>query len=531
LTPVKRAALRCATVTIMESESADSRIQAAIVNTLARELRATTGAPVALIETHISRVLLTDTRAYKIKKPVHYPFVDYSSLPVRQHFCEEELRLNRRLAPTLYLGVSRITGTAAAPQLDGAGPLLEVAVCMQRFDAGATWSEQLADGNLQARHVDRLAARLAAFHTGAEQAAAGSTFGNAATRRATALNACAAVAGAMPEAAREKLLAWLNGVAYALAPQWEDRRARGFVRECHGDLHLHNLLVIGDDAQAFDGIEFNESLRWIDVIDDIAFAVMDLLAHGRRDFAARLLDGWLQDTGDHEALPLLPFAIVYRALVRAEVAALQSKAQTLARYMAAAQSLAFAQPAPRLLLMHGLPGSGKTFISQRLLETTGAVRLRSDVERKRLAGLAPLDDTRERAPALYDERTTARTYAELLARARIALAAGYPVILDAAYLKRAQRDAVAEMARDLRLPVVIVDCQAPLALLRERVGARRARGGDASEADVAVLERLAEVQELLQPDEAAPVITVDTAKAPDIAAVDAAWRAGAAASA
>ncbi len=498
--------------------SAQARLVAALAARLAREQ------PVQHLETHISHVLLTPQFAYKIKKPVRLPFVDYSTAAARRHFCEEELRLNARLAPTLYLGVSRITGPADAPALDGDGETLDHAVRMRRFADGALWSERLAAGTLRPVHVDHLAARLAAFHIGAARAPAGSPFGSATERRRAALEACASLTGQVDEAARAALEAWFEHRAGVLAPLWEERRAAGCVRECHGDLHLHNLLVDGDESLAFDGIEFNDRLRWIDVVDDIGFAAMDLMAHGRRDWAFRLLDGWLEATGDHAGVPALAFALAYRATVRAEVAALQRQDTLRERYFALACELAARQDA-RLLATHGLPGSGKSWCAARLLEAAGALRVRSDVERKRLAGLAAQADSRAQGLDLYGAELTERTYAALLARAAPALAAGWPVILDAAYLRRAQRDAAADFAAAAGVPFALLDCRAPMALLRERVAARR---GDASEADLAVLEHLARVQEPLGADEQRCALVVDTAAPFDAAALAAHWQAAAA---
>lgn len=474
--------------------------------------RATLGEPTTLIETHISRLVLGATRVWKFKRPVTLAFVDYAPLAAREHFCEEELRLNRRLAPDLYLGVTHLPGDAA--------------VCMKRFPDGALWSAQLAAGTLTRAHVDRLAARLGAFHLVADPAPPGRGLGSAAERRAEAIDAVRSLAGAVPETERAELEAWFDTEATRLAPLWSQREATGFIRECHGDLHLHNLLVIGDEAYAFDGIEFNDRLRFIDITDDIAFAVMDLQAHGRRDLAFRLLDGWLAATGDHAGLAALRFALAYRATVRAEVSMLQGAADAAARYLAVALAIARRADA-RLLVMHGLPGSGKTTLAAALLEASGALRLRSDVERKRLAGLAAHADSRAAGLDLYGSDITERTYAELLARARPALDAGWPVILDAAYLRRAQRDAAADLAAQRGLPFAILDCTAPLDELRRRVAARQARGGDASEADVGVLEHLHRVQEPLAADERLHTIRVDTTKPFDAAAADAAWRAGA----
>ncbi|MDO9259625.1 MAG: AAA family ATPase [Polaromonas sp.] len=464
----------------------------ALVTTLAGALHA------ELIETHISWVLLATDTAYKIKKPVHLPFVDYSSLQARRHFCEEEVRLNRRLAPGLYLGVTAITGRPASPDIDGAGTVLEYAVRMRRFPPGALFSERIAAGTLDNKDVDQLAALLADFHESAPRATAADGFSGADQRRRIAL---AALEGTRPlagEAALSALQTWLAAEADILAPLWTSRQADGHVRECHGDLHLANVVRLEDHVAAFDCIEFDPALRWIDVLDDAAFVVMDLAAHQRQDLCFCFLNAWLDRTGDHAGLPALRFAVVYRALVRAQVEHLRSAGSDAARrYLATA--LAWARPGKaRLSIMHGLPGSGKTWVSQRLLEQEGAIRLRSDVERKRLYGLGMLEDSRARGLDLYNADTTARTYAQLFGVARTALQAGYPVILDAAFPRRTERDQAHALAQNLGVPFSIVHCEAPLPVLRERLLARR---GDASEANVTVLEHVREVVEPLSGDE------------------------------
>ena len=485
------------TATTVPASGRQTLASADLVHTLASTLGA------QLVETHISWVLLAGERAYKIKKPVKMPFVDYATLQARRHFCEEELRLNRRLAATLYLGVTRITGKAGAPQLDGAGPVREYAVCMRRFAAGALFSERLEAGILSAEDVDKLASVLADFHGRAPRATAASGFASAGERRASALAALEGVRSLANEAAQVALRTWLEAQAAVLAPLWAARAADGHVRECHGDLHLGNVVTFEGETIAFDCIEFDPTLRWIDILDDVAFVVMDFAAHGRRDFALRFINAWLDHTGDHEALPALRFAIVYRALVRAQVESLRGelRTSTARRYLETA--LSWAGPGqPRLFITHGLPGSGKTLGSQRLLEAQGAIRLRSDVERKRLFGLGPNQDSHASGLKIYGTKDSERTYARIFALARIALQAGYPVVLDAAFLRRAERDQALALARALQLPFSILECTAPLRLLRARILARK---DDASEADAAVLAHLHTVAKPLAGEELAYV--------------------------
>ena len=476
-------------------------LAATLVSALARKLDA------QLIETHISWVLLAGDIAYKIKKPHRLPFVDYSTLEARLHFCEEELRLNARLAPLLYLGITRITGTHQLPVLDGPGTALEYAVRMQRFAQGALFSEQLDAGILRVSDVDHLAAVLALFHERAPRADVTSAFASAERRRAAALQALEGVRTLACQGDFKRLRDWIEAEALVLAPLWASRKAAGCVRECHGDLHLANVVLVDGAVLAFDCIEFDLALRWIDVLDDAAFVVMDFAARDRKDFAFRFLNAWLDQTGEHQGLPALRFAVVYRALVRAQVAHLRAAGEdrTAHRYLRTA--LAWIEPPrARLFITSGLPGSGKTFASQRVLEHEGAIRLRSDVERKRLFGIGALESSRSSGLDLYSADATTRTYAHLFKLAQIALGAGYPVILDAAFLRRAERLHALKFALALNVPFSIVVCEAPLAVLRERLQTRK---GDASEANLTVLDQLRAVAEPLSGDELALVYRLE----------------------
>ena len=464
---------------------------AALAHALAAHLDA------SLIETHISWVLLAGDRAYKLKKPLRLPFVDYSTPQTRRYFCQEELRLNRRLAPTLYLDVVAITGSVHAPAIGGAGRAIDWAVRMRRFPEGALFSERLRDRRLGEAEVDACAALLARFHREAPVARPDSGFAGAPHRAALA---AAALAGAVAVVSVEEvalLSRWLRAQAQRLAPHWAERLRTGHVRECHGDLHLANLIVVDGEVNAFDGVEFDPALRWIDVIDDIAFPVMDLRARGRGDLAFRLLNAWLDATGEHSGLPGLRHALVYRALVRAQVECLRGREASARRYVEAALDWVRHGP-PWLAVMHGLPGSGKSFVSQAMLQAQGAIRLRSDVERKRLFGLPASADSRASGQDIYGQEATRRTYDTLFALARTALEAGFPVVLDAAFLRRHEREAAASLARRLHVPWRIVHCEAPDGLLRTRLRERR---GDASEAGEDTLDALRGVQEPLSEDE------------------------------
>ena len=479
------------------------------------------GVPVRLIETHISWVLLGRDLAWKLKKPLALPFLDFSTPALRRHFCEEELRLNLRLAPQFYLDVVDVCEGPTGPAFGGAGIVIDAALRMRRFPDGALWSEQLAAGTLEARHMNAMARRLAEFHRGAGIAPARSQYGSSnahegiTSRLVDSIDAWQARL-VTPDGAWPALRTWLSRQLQALPPLWEERQRAGRIRECHGDLHLDNVIQLEQGAVAFDAIEFDPTLRWIDVLEDVAFLVMDLIAHRRRDLAFSLLIAWLEANGDYAGLPMLRFLLVSRALVRTLVATIR-EGQGIAPSgkLGAAEYLRLAKEisqggAPRLAITHGLPGSGKTFVSHVLVEAAGAIRVRSDVERKRLFGMVALESSGSRSDGgIYDTAAGRRTYDRLLEWARLSLTSGWPVVVDAAFLRHAERARFAALDAELDVPFSIIDCQAPRHLLHERILQRRASGLDASEADVAVLERLERMAEPFDNDEQARAIVVD----------------------
>lgn len=360
-------------------------------------------ARVELVETHISWVLLAGEFAYKLKKPVKLPFLDFSTLAQRQQGCLDELRLNRRYAPDIYLDVVGIFNTAQDPQFEGPGAAIEVAVKMRRFDDAMRLDRVCARGELKPEHLSDLADTLVAFHNAAVIAPLTSRFGAPALVMAPALTNFEGLLRRLPDAVMQArlaaLLAWTETQFTQLLPLLQARKQAGRVRECHGDLHLANLVLIDQRVRLFDGIEFNEDLRWIDVASDIAFTYMDLLAHAQPGLADWFVDEVLSRSGDYEAARVLRFYAVYRALVRAQVAAIRTQ-QTQATkdseadvqivtYLALAERLS-APPPVRLVITHGLSGCGKTVASSQLLQSDGqasTLRLRADVERKRLFGL------------------------------------------------------------------------------------------------------------------------------------------------
>ncbi len=471
---------------------------------------------VEVVETHISWVLLAGEYAYKIKKPVKLPFLDFSTLAARRHYCEEELRLNRRTAAALYLGVVPIAQTARGPAVSASGAPIEYAVKMRRFATDALADEMARRGALGPAQIDAIAAALAGFHAAAPRAGPAGAYGSPAQIVAPAIGNFDQIAalGAHPgvRARLDRLRAWTEGETRRLQPLFAARQAGGHVRECHGDLHLGNIAFIGGCAVPFDCIEFDPALRWIDMMSEVAFLVMDLFAHGLPALAWRLLNACLEASGDYEGLAVLRFYLVYRAMVRAKIALLRTDAAAFDAYLALAGSLARAER-PALLAMHGLAGSGKTTVAQALLERIGALRVRSDVERKRLHGLpASARSGSALGAGLYDAASSERTYARLEICAAAAVRSGYSVIVDAAFLRHEERDRLRRLALRLGAEFLIVSCEARDAVLRERVARRAVQASDASEAQVPVLERQFVSRQPLTTDEAAATVCVNTGR-------------------
>lgn len=489
---------------------------------------------IRLIETHISWVLLAGRYAYKIKKALDLGFLDYSKLEARRFCCDEEIRLNRRTAPNIYLDTVPIGGSPDNPQF-GAQSAIEYAVRMHRFESGDLMDNLLLHGKVTPQHIDSLAAAIAHFHASLPVADASSEFGIAASINAAALQNFQQLRLYLTSAADGELIAVLEAATEAeyieCKETFETRHAQGFVRECHGDLHLGNIVLMADKPVPFDCIEFNPALRWIDVMDEIAFAVMDLLHRDHPEFAWRLLNAYLEAGGDYGGLSVLRFYLAYRATVRAKVCAIRAGQADISRHgksgeLAASRSyLVLAQRIlgmyrPALIITHGLPGSGKTTFSQLALQQMGAIRIRSDVERKRLYGLDTLENSRTRAGDIYSPEATERTYARLRGLAREILLAGFPVIVDAAFLKQDERETFRQLAQNMSVPFAIASLHAEDTTLRERIRQRR---NDASEADVAVLDMLQAKQQPLSPRELVYTVRFTTGEAPDSDANSQGW--------
>ncbi|MEM5310782.1 AAA family ATPase [Paraburkholderia sp. JHI869] len=465
------------------------------------------------IETHISVVYLAGRYAYKIMKPVDFGFVNFVRLDARLRCCEAEIRLNAPFAGPIYRETDalffdgrRCRLSHAHASTRGNVKVIDYAVRMRRFDQRLLFSNLLSHGELSTADIDAAATRLAASHRQARRPGRGpmapaARLGSAALLREQVLAALAPLEtdpSTMHPVESAALRATCESELARLAQHLDARRENGFVRACHGDLHLDNIVRYGRHALMFDCIEFSDALRWIDVTCDLAFPLMDLRAHGHAAHAHRLLNRYLEATGDFAGLIALRLYVVYRALVRALVALLkagpparrnaQANEENVSRYLAlaASEARAMREPAPWLLLCHGFSGSGKSVASRALAELSGVIRVSSDLERKRLEPFAPPSFDALPASA-YTQAALDAHYERLVAHVRDVLNAGHTALVDATFLKATHRAQFAALACELNRPMLILNFHAPQARLAERVNARARGPRDASDAGAEVL--------------------------------------------
>ena len=483
---------------------------------------------VHVIQTHTAWVLLTGRYAYKIKKPVDFSFLDFSTLGKRRHWCEEEVRLNRRFAPDIYLGVTEIRGTLEQPHTGGSGPVLEYAVHMRQFPDKQLLSELAEDKHLEASHIDQLIEKIATFHQTTDQAAPDSDYGQPNHIHHWASENFRYILPHLhtdeEHGQLERIQQWTNEQRQQLDRYFVHRKHHGFIRECHGDLHLRNLTIIDGDVTPFDCIEFNAELRWIDVMSEVAFLIMDLDERGYPHFGNRFLNGYLQLTGDYEGLKLLPYYLVYRALVRAKVAILrqQQVSPQSQDYLESTNEyrhyMQFAlhhvdKESPALFITYGLSGSGKSTLARALNQTSGIIQIRSDIERKRLGDLKAGERSEFEVDAgLYASNRTEETYQRLAELAAFVIQAGFPVLLDATFLKEKHRDLMRQLADTLQVRFLILHCVAPKTMLEQRIQVRQEIGQDPSDATLEVLNAQLNKAQPLRPDEQNLTLTVDTSQ-------------------
>ncbi len=478
-----------------------------------------------IVETHISLVFLTGQYAYKVKKAVNLGFLDFSTPESREHFCREELRLNRRLCRDIYLDVVPVTEKSGKIMIGGNGKVVDHAVKMVQFDRSMELDILLSRNRLTGEQIDQISRIVADFHASLPSAGPDTSYG------------CPEILikpirDNFTEAERlnrdrhetvllEKLKQWTETEYRRLIPLFSSRKASGHIKPCHGDMHTGNMVLWKKRVMIFDCIEFNPFLSTIDVISEIAFLAMDLEHGGHRGLAWRFLNDYLSLTGDYDGLPLLRFYKIYRAMVRAKVTAIRhlqeknqrEKEKTLTEHRSyISTALAYTSPPPfGLILTSGASGSGKTTVARQLALRLPAVHIRSDIERKRLFGLKPLEKSRpEQNRLMYSDKSSELTYAKLHGIASLCLGNGYPVIVDATFLRQEERKRFIALGKNQRCPVVIFCCEAPEKLLEERVKKRRIQSRDASEADHSILLQQIKSRVPLSAEEKKITVTVDS---------------------
>jgi aminoglycoside phosphotransferase family enzyme/predicted kinase len=469
---------------------------------------------IELVETHISWVLLTGAFAYKIKRPVRYDFIDLESPERRAFFCAEEVRLNRRFAPELYLDVCDIRQSANGVRVgEGAGPVIERCVRMRQFPSERQLDRLLDADAIEPASLEAFGRALAVIHARLPVALPTGEWGDpAAIQQAIERNL--EEYGRAPELRQP-----LDALCSSLASCMQARRAAGRIRECHGDLHARNVALLDAGLVAFDCIEFQPAFRWIDVAEEIALLLADLASRDRPQHAHAFLAGYTGESGDYQACRVLPLYRAHRALVRAKVNALEARTASGEhaanrqrrhdRLLEEARA-ALDRKSPRLILMAGLSGSGKTWLARQLAPKLRAIHLRSDIERKRRAGLdAAASSGSAVGGGLYTEESTRDLYDWLAQCAEDVLAGGYDVIVDATFLKRSTRQVFGALARRVNIPLVVLLCEAPLNVLRDRVQQRQRASKDASEANADVLEWQLGEREAIDPDEGLRVVHLD----------------------
>ncbi len=489
---------------------------------------------IELVETHISLVFLTGPYAYKVKKAVNLGFLDFSTLANRKRFCREELRLNRRLCPDLYLDVVAVTEEAGRIMIGSKGKILEYAVKMVQFDRRMELDILLKQNRITKEHIDQISSSVADFHRSIPAVEPDSPYGRPDIlvkpirdnfTEAERLNRDNREAEQLAT-----LKAWTESEFIRLTPLFLSRKASGRIKECHGDMHTGNMVLWNNRVMIFDCIEFNPYLSKIDVISEIAFLVMDLEHSGYALYAARFLNTYLSLTGDYDSLALLGFYKTYRAMVRAKVTAIRhlqerdpKKKQRLLSlhrsYISTALEYTAAPPSCGLVIMHGVSGSGKTTVAKALASRIPAIHIRSDIERKRLFDMKPLEKSSpEKSKEIYSDKSSALTYERLYSIASLCLQNGFTVIADATFLRHAERKRFAGIGKKTGRPAILLHCDAPKELLEQRVGQRYKRGRDASEADLAILRQQLRSRRPLSAEEENIAVSIDTSLAASIEA-------------
>jgi aminoglycoside phosphotransferase family enzyme/predicted kinase len=456
-------------------------------------------ATVERIDTHTAIVFLAGERAYKLKRAVRFDYLDFSTAERRRAMCEAEVRLNRRTAPAIYRSVVAISREPEGGlALGGSGTPIEWVVDMHRFSQEALFDRLAAAERLDLELMPSLAAAIAAFHRIAEpRSDHGGAAGMAWVINGNAAGFAEYGQGVLDSLACRRLIEDSRAELDTRGALLDERRASGFVRYCHGDLHLRNIVLLDGQPTLFDGVEFNDEIACIDVLYDVAFLLMDLWRRRLPRHANTVWNRYLEDGADLSGISLMPLFLSCRAAVRAKTSATAARLQPdigrrhelealAGEYLAMAQGL-LRPPGPCLIAVGGFSGTGKSTLAFGLAPSLGgvpgAVVIRSDVIRKQLSGVSPLDRL---GPEGYSSEMSARVYATVAERARMTIREGHSAIVDAVYARAADRLAVERVATDLAVPFAGIWLDAPETTLIARASQRR---NDPSDADAAVIRR------------------------------------------
>lgn len=462
---------------------------------------------VELVQTHVSWIFLTDSHAFKIKKPVNFGFLDFSTLELRHFYCNEELRLNRRLCPEIYEDVIPLRESGKGAAFSGDGPIVDYAVMMKRLPAERMLDKLVESGAATPEELKNVAAAVSRFHAAAETSAHISGFGSLQqimfNWNENLEQMLPYQDSTLPAEERYAIQEWVTEFSETHRDLFERRVKGGYIRDCDGDLHLENICLTGERVCIFDCIEFNERFRFCDTAADIAFLLMDLDFHGRRDLAQTVFTTYQEASGDPELAPLTDFYKVYRAFVRGKVESFRTSDRGISREsraLAGRRAIRYFRLArgycqssrlrPTLFITCGSMGCGKSTLADQLAFELGISLHNSDVVRKKLAGKPLLSAVSDHyGQGLYDSAMTERTYAELMRLAENELAAGRSTVIDASFNKAARRGAFAELAARRTCGFIILKVLCDRAEQKKRLIKRSESGTSVSDGRLELLER------------------------------------------
>ena len=489
---------------------------------------------VELIQTHISWLLLTDAHVFKLKKPVNFGFLDFSTLELRQFYCHEELRLNRRLCPDMYEQVIALRETEDGAGFIGNGKVIDYAVMMKRQPSDRMLDRLVDSGAVSLNDIQLVARKISEFHAEAATSPHIAEFGSLehvlSNWRENFEQVLPFQNSTLPLTVRKNIRSYVETFSETNRELFAERVERGFIRDCDGDIHLGNICLVNSNAYIFDCIEFNERFRYSDTAADIAFLLMDLDFHRRPDLADEALSTYIMASGDTTLAQMVTFYKVYRAVVRGKVeslllldAGISAEAHAAAesratRYFRLAQGYCLrSRLNPTLLITCGTTGCGKSTLAEMLAFELGFAALNSDTVRKQLAGVAATAAVHVPfGEGLYSEEMTHRTYRQLERLAAAELAAGNSVLVDAGFRITSERAVFARLAAANNARFIILSVHCPPSLQRQRLRMRTASGDSVSDGR----EELLDQQTALfnHPDDSeGTVITVRTNETPELA--------------